>query len=423
MNHLLLVGINHQTAPVSIREQVSFSEEESRKALLYLLEFPEVCEAFFLSTCNRTEILAVTNNLSVSTQQLQKTVATLKSLSLETLLPFFYVHKEDAASRHLFQVAAGLDSMVLGEPQILGQVKKAFHLAIEAKASGAILNRLLHRTFFVAKKIRTETGIGSKAISISYVAIELARKIFDRLSGQKVLLIGAGEMAELAIIHLRQQHCGDLFIANQTFERALQLADRFQGAPARLEEIPSLLEKVDIIISSTGSPDRIVSFNQVKSIMKKRRNRPLFFIDIAVPRDIDPDINRIENVYVYDLDDLQKVAEDNLQNRQKEAIKAQSIVEEAVVRFKQWLSGLGVIPVIIQLRKQITQIVEVEVEKSLESLLKENEGLKEISHRMTEAIVSKLIYNPVKYLKKPESHHQVSTETLSMVRDLFDLKE
>ena len=422
MNRLLLIGINHQTAPVSVREQVYFSEDESRKALLSLLEFPEIFEAFFLSTCNRTEILVVTKDILLATQQVQKVFTASKNLSLEVVQPFFYVLEDENASRHMFQVAAGLDSMVLGEPQILGQVKQAFRIASEAKTTGAILNRLLHRTFFVAKKIRTETGIGDKAVSISYVAIELVRKIFNHLSGQKVLLIGAGEMAELAVIHLQQQQCGTLFVVNRTFERAIQLADRFQGTPARLEELSSLLETIDIVISSTGSTDRIISFDQIKVIMKKRRNRPLFFIDIAVPRDIDPEVNRIENAYVYDIDDLQQIAKDNLQNRQKEAIKAQTIVEEAVIRFKQWVSGLGIVPVIIQLRSQLSQIVEVEVEKSLGPFLKENDRLKEISQQMTEAIVSKLLHNPVKYLKKPDSHHQISTETLSMIRDLFDLK-
>ena len=422
MNNILLIGINHRTAPIDIRENVSFSDDETQKALLQLVSHANISEAFFLSTCNRTEALVVTDNIRLANEEILQTIRQTKGISADLLHPYIYIYESADAVRHLFEVASGLDSMVLGEPQILGQVKHAYHLAGELKTTRAILNRLLHRTFFVAKKVRTETGIGDKAVSASYVAIELARKIFDRLEGQKTLLIGAGEMAELAVTHLQQYHCGDIFVANRTFERALSLADRFGGRAAKFEEIPRLLETTDIIISSTGSSERIISASDLKPIMKKRRNRPLFFVDIAVPRDIDPAINRMENAYVYDIDDLQSVILDNLQNRQNEAIKAQSLIEEGVVRFCQWQKGLDLVPVIIQLRKQVTNLVQAEVEKSLGPLL-ETEEVQEATNRMTEAIVSKMIHHPVQYLKKPDSHTGLSTETLSIVRTLFDLKD
>ncbi len=279
-------------------------------------------------------------------------ISKMNDLPLERFEQALYLYEDNAAVRHLFRVAASLDSMIVGEPQILGQIKDAYRTATTQHTSGVILNRLLHRAFFVAKRIRSETGIGDHAVSISYAAIELGRKIFDTLENKKVLLIGAGEMAEIAVENLIRNRVGTIYVANRTFERGVALAQKFNGQAIRLEELAAFVQQVDIIISSTGAPDFVLQREQVKELMRSRRNRPVFFIDIAVPRDIDPAINGLPNCYVYDIDDLQNVIEDNIEDRRQEAIKGERIVDEAVIRFQEWLASLDVVPTIVALRQQ-----------------------------------------------------------------------
>ena len=271
---------------------------------------------------------------------------------------------KNAAVRHIFRVAASLDSMMVGEPQILGQIKSAYVTAAKNRTSGVLLNRLLHRTFSVAKKIRTETGIGDHAVSISYAAIELARKIFGSLEGKTALLIGAGEMAELAMEHLLRHKVSRFLVANRTFERAVDLAGGMSGKAIHMEEVSDALSTCDIVVSSTGAPGYVLKKDQVKAVMRKRKNRPVFFIDIAVPRDIDPAINKISNVYVYDIDDLKTVVDENIKDREKEALKAERIVEEAVIRFEQWYESMEVVPTIKALRFKAGKIAETECEKN-----------------------------------------------------------
>jgi glutamyl-tRNA reductase len=310
--------------------------------------------------------------------------------------------------------------MVVGEPQILGQMKEAYRVATEEKASGPILNRLLHKTFFVAKRIRTETGIGDNAVSISYAAIELARKIFGGLEAKEVLLIGAGEMAELAVEHLLRQRSGAISVANRTFERAVELAGRYKGTALRFEEIPDALERVDIIISSTGAPGVVIERKQVKGFMRKRRNRPLFFIDIAVPRDIDPAINRLNNAYVYDIDDLKGVVDENIEDRQREAIRAERMIDEATIHFKRWLESLEVVPTIVALRAHFDNVAQAETEKTLQGLGNLSEVDRRAIERMIHSITQKLLHGPTRFLKSDGCQGNRSV-AIDITQKLFEL--
>ena len=306
MRDIVLLGLNHKTAPVDVRECIAFTAEETDRALTLLRDNPAIGESVLFSTCNRIELLMAVDERAVAVPIAKQFIAEFKKIPLSAFENSLYQYVGDDAVRHAFQVAASLDSMVVGEPQILGQMKEAYRKATLEKTSGVILNKLLHRTFFVAKKVRTETGIGDHAVSISYAAIELGKKIFGDLEGKRVMLVGAGEMAELAVEHLIRNRAGTITVANRTFARGVELANRFRGKAIKFEEIIDCIKEVDIVISSTGATDYVLRKNQIKEAMKSRRNRSLFFIDIAVPRDIDPDINRINNAYVYDIDDLNK---------------------------------------------------------------------------------------------------------------------
>ena len=312
MREIILIGINHKTAPVELRECIAFSKDEAATATEALRGRPHIHESLLYSTCNRVELLLVTDDTPAAVADAKAFIADFNKIPVAQFESALYIHANDDAVRHLFRVAASLDSMIVGEPQILGQIKEAYRRAAEAKTAGVILNRLLHRAFFIAKRIRTETGIGDRAVSISYAAVELTRKIFGTLDGKRVLLIGAGEMAELAVEHLLRHPVAETFVANRTFENGLALARRFNGQAIRFEEIPEQLKRVDIIISSTGAPGFVITRDDVKRIIRARKNRPIFFIDIAVPRDIDPDINRLDNAYVYDIDDLKGTIEENI---------------------------------------------------------------------------------------------------------------
>lgn len=276
MLDIVLLGLNHKTAPIEIRECIAFSKEEAAAALKKFQEIHSVKEAFLLSTCNRVELLITTDNKPEAVNIAKSYIAEFKHIPISQFEDALYIYDGNEAVRHIFRVAASLDSMMVGEPQILGQIKDAYHIATLQKTSGVILNRLLHKTFSVAKRIRTETGIGDHAVSISYAAIEMGRKIFGTLEDKKVLLIGAGEMAEIAVEHLIRHRAGDIFVANRTFERGVELAKRFNGNPVRFEEIPNVMQIVDIIISSTGSPELVIKKDQVKACMRGRKNRPLF---------------------------------------------------------------------------------------------------------------------------------------------------
>ena len=420
MPEIVLLGINHKTAPVELRECIAFSGDESLTALQTLHRQPDINEVLLFSTCNRVELLFVTEDKTRTISAAKDFIAEHNQIPLEQFDDALYIHEGNEAVRHVFRVASSLDSMMVGEPQILGQIKDAYRMSTDVKSSGVILNRLLHRTFFVAKRIRTETGIGDHAVSISYAAVELGRKIFGNLAEKSVLLVGAGEMAELAVEHLIRNKASEICVANRTFENGVELAKKFNGKPIRFEEITNFLVTTDIVISSTGSPEYVITRDQVKTIIRKRRNRPIFFIDIAVPRDIDPRVNRLTNSYVYDIDDLQGVVDDNIEDRQHEAIKGERIIDEAVISFRQWYDSLEVVPTIIALRKKMESIAAAEIKKTLNSN-KIPAGSVSAIQKMAAALINKILHDPTMFLKKDGMEADKSLY-IDTIRKLFKLE-
>ncbi len=423
MADIIIMGLNHKTADVALRECMGFSAEETEDALKAFKGSKSVNELIILSTCNRMEIIMAAGNGDAAVEDARLFLAGAKGLDPSQFEDSLYIFRGDDAVRHIFRVASSLDSMVVGEPQILGQIKDAYKTAAVQRSAGVILNRLLHKTFFVAKRVRTETGIGDNAVSISYAAIELGRKIFGTLENKKVLLIGAGEMAELAVEHLIRHRVENIFVANRTFERAVELATKFRGTALKFGEIKEALKQVDIIISSTGSKDFILKKSQVKKVLRPRKNRPLFFIDIAVPRDIDPEINRLSNVYLYDIDDLKDVIEENIHDREKESVKAERIIDEAVIKFRRWYENLDVVPTIVALRNKIRKIAEREIKKTFgHSLSHLSEMEKKAVTRMTEAMINKFLHDPTIFLKSERCFGNKSFY-LDATRKLFGLDE
>ncbi len=421
MSDIVLIGINHKTAPVELRECIAFSKEESAVAIQTLLRQPDVNEVVLFSTCNRVEVLLVAENKSEAIAVTKKFIAEFNKVPLDQFEEALYIYEGDEAVRHVFRVAASLDSMVVGEPQILGQIKEAYRAATEFSSSGVILNRLLHKTFFIAKRIRTETGIGDRAVSISFAAVELGRKIFGTLEKKTVLLIGAGEMAELAVEHLIRNRAGDIYVANRTFENGVALAERFNGRALRFEEISECLKITDIVISSTGASGYVITRSQVKSVLRARRNRPIFFIDIAVPRDIDPEINRLSNSYVYDIDDLKDIVDENMEDRQLEAVKGERIIDEGVIGFRKWHASLQVVPTIVALRNKVESIAAAEIKRTLQSNKLPPAGVEALD-RMARSLINKILHDPTVFLKKRGMLADRSLY-IDTVRKLFKLDE
>jgi glutamyl-tRNA reductase len=366
------------------------------------------------------EVLFTTPNLDQGIGAVGGFLGEIYGQTGAALNPYLYTHIDQEAIKHLFRVTCSLDSMVVGEPQILGQIKQAYRQAVEARTSGVILNRLLHKAFSVAKQVRTETRIGRSAVSISYAAVELAKKIFNELTGKVVLLIGAGEMAELAAEHLLNNSVDRIIVANRTLERAMALAKRFRGSSVPLEEVAEELSRADIIISSTGSPDPILTADEVKRRMRGRRNRPLFFIDIAVPRDIDPEVNRIENVYLYNIDDLQGIVDLNRADRLREAGRAEHIITAEALKFESWLRTLEVVPTIVSLREKAEQIRQGELRKTFGHLDPLQEDLAKSLEVVTQSIVNKVLHDPILFLKRTSSKARKELY-LDTARKMFNL--
>jgi glutamyl-tRNA reductase len=419
MSEIILIGASHKTAPVELREKLSFSQEETMAALEFMKAQPGIREGLVFSTCNRTELLYIPEQ-GDQVEEMIQFVSAHKELPAEQFRSALYIFQGDEAIRHIFTVAASLDSMMVGEPQILGQVKKAYKSAVTAGASGVLINRLMHKSFSVAKRVRKETGIGDNAVSISYAATELACKIFSDLSAKSVMLLGAGEMAELAVEHLLSHNVKEILVANRTFKHAVTLAEKFNGTAVHFEEREAALERVDIIISSTGATAYVMTRDQVKRAMKRRQHNTLFFIDIAVPRDIDPKINKISNAYVYDIDDLKNIVETNIQQREQETIKARRFVEEALVAFRRWLDSLAVVPTIKAINDKMTAIVDMELDKTLPGLSHLTEQDVEAIRRMTRAIASRAIHDPILFLRNTGDHRDDSLY-VNVARQLFNL--
>jgi glutamyl-tRNA reductase len=419
--NILAVGLNHKTAPVEIREQVAIAPGILVECLRQITALPDILEGMVLSTCNRVELYAIGHDAPASIERLKSFLAEFQRVPATNLAPHLYEYRGEAAIRHLFRVASSLDSMIIGEPQILGQLKEAFACARDCRSAGLVLTRLLHRAFSVAKRVRTETAIASQAVSISYAAVELARKIFGSLQDRSVLIIGAGEMCELAARHLVGHKVASVMVANRTFDRALQLAGQFGGKAIPFEEIPVHLPLADIVLASTGAGEHLLTRGQVEQVIRRRRNRPMFLIDIAVPRNIDPTVNEIDNAYLYDVDDLQSVIAANLKERRKAAEKAETIINEEIERFQHWLAGLEVAPTIAALRHRLEDIRRGELAKTLAHLKHLGPKEQEAIDSLTTAIVKKILHHPITVLKK-SCNDMVGEQYLDTIQRLFDLE-
>jgi glutamyl-tRNA reductase len=419
--NIIVVGLSHKTAPVEIRERVAFPPTAMEKPLHGLLALPAVSEGVIVSTCNRVELYAASRDADVAAAQLKRFLADYHHIPLEELENHLYEHQGSDAIRHLFRVASSLDSMVIGEPQILGQIKTAYGYAAEFRTVGLILNRFLHKAFSVAKRVRTETDIASNAVSVSFAAVELARKIFGSLDGKTVLIIGAGEMCELAARHFVNNGVSQVMVTNRTFERAVKLAEEFGGRPIAFDDFADHLHQVDIVLTSTGAPNFILGHKKVEEVIRQRKNRPMFFIDIAVPRDIDPRVNDIANVYLYDVDDLQGVVQANLKERQKEAKKAEGIIDQEIGQFDRWLASLEVVPTIVALRNRLEEIRRGELEKTFATLKDLGPKEQKSIEALTSAIVNKVLHTPITVLKRAQNE-SAGDNYVDAVRTLFDLE-
>ena len=413
---LLALGINYQTAPVSIREKLAFSTETLSIALQDLLCVKSVEEAAILSTCNRTEFYCTTefDNQNVLIDWISQN----KQLSAKELTPFLYSHTDNHAIRHMFRVACGLDSMILGEPQILGQMKTAYQTACDAGTIGKLLGKLFQHTFTAAKKVRTDTAIGSSPVSVAFAAVQLAQQIFDKLSEQTALLIGAGETIELAARHLNQQGIGRIIIANRTFEKAHTLAAQFNGYAISLAEIPNHLAEADIVIASTGSTLPILGKGSVESALRKRKRKPMFMVDLAVPRDIEAEVEQLADVYLYTVDDLQHTIEQNMQSRRQAAEQAEEIIDTQVDYFLAWLRAQNAQNLIKNYRSQAEVVRDDALQKALLSL---NNGVPaEIAlQRLAHTLTNKLIHTPstqIRVAAENERH-----DVLAAALEIFQL--
>jgi glutamyl-tRNA reductase len=416
---IVVLGLSHKSAPVALREKLAFPADRLEDALGQIVRLPGVAEGLVVSTCNRVELVAAAQSQGHALPAMRRFLEESRGVDPEALAEHAYEHAGPAAVRHLFRVASSLDSMVIGEPQILGQVKDAYGAAQKAGTLGPLLDRCFARAFAVAKRVRTETAIAAGAASVSSVAVDLAERIFGGLEGRLVLIIGAGEMADLAARHLHGSGAADILCVNRTYERAVELAARVEGQARRWEELDGLLATVDIVISSTGSPDPILDVKRVERAMKARRQRSLFLIDIAVPRDIEAACGDLDNVFRFDVDDLEKVVAENLKERQKEAQRAERIVEAETVEFMTWLGRQGVVPLIKQLRERFTGVAQGEVQRTLGNLPHLGERERRSLQAMADAIVNKLLHGPTTTLKREAGSD--GEALCAATRRLFDL--
>jgi glutamyl-tRNA reductase len=406
--HLFLLGVSHKTAPVELRERLDFSSRDLGGAVEALASRPGAAESAVLSTCNRSELYVAAENVERAKEDLVAFLSEYHQLSSDTFLPHVFAREDADAVRHLFRVAAGLDSLVVGEPQILGQVKEAYAIAAERHSSGPLLTKLFHSSFAVGKRVRTETALGEGAVSVSYTAVQLARKIFGKLTGRNVLVIGAGEMGKLTAQHLRTQGVGEIVITSRTFGRAQELAHTVAGTAAPWADLMTVLARADIVITATGSQVPILSRADIESVIGRPRHDPLFIIDIAIPRDVDPDAGNIEQVFLYNVDDLQMIVKENLSRRSAEMDRAELIVAEEVGRFMAWHRSRGAIPTVVALRQRFEAIRRAELQRLESKLSGLSPEARARVEEVTRIIMEKLLLEPTEQLKAlPDEETQV----------------
>ena len=418
--HLLLLGASHHNAPVDLRERVDFSRRGIPEALRELERIPNIYECVVLSTCNRSEIYTVCTAPDAAQEALAVFMSSFHDVPEPELAPYLYKRTNQDAARHLFRVVSGLDSLVVGEPQIAGQVKEAFQIASEQGFTSSSLNRLFHCSFRVGKRVRTETGLGEGAVSVSYAAISLARKIFGDLSQLKALILGAGEMAELTTTHLNAQRVGAICLANRTPSRAAALAAKVNGTAVPWETVTEELASTDIVVTATGSSKRLLTHEHVANAMKSRRNRPLFIIDIGVPRDVEPTAGEVEQVFLYNIDDLQTIVRDNLSKRQSQIDRAELLVHEEVDGFMAWLGSRGAIPTVIALRRRFEQTRQSELKRLAPKLVGLSPEAKSRVEEITRLLVEKLLSTPTEQLKSASDEQEIASDTDTLAR-LFKL--
>jgi glutamyl-tRNA reductase len=420
--HILAIGVNHKTAPVAIRERVSFGPETLPDALLDLTQQQAVREGAILSTCNRTECYCAVSHPDTGQEAVIAWLASFHGLSVDELRPHLYAYSDREAITHLFRVSGSLDSLVVGEPQILGQLKEAYRRAYNVGSLGPLLNRAFHHAFKVGKRIRSETDIGGQAVSVSYAAVELARRIFGDLAGSRVLLIGAGETIQLAGRHLREAGAPSIFVANRTLERAEELADELGGHALGLDAVPETLGEVDVVVTSTGAQNTVVEKAWLEAAQKKRKRQAMFVVDLAVPRDIPEAAEKVSGIYLYTVDDLEAVVEENLKSRRQEAEHAEEIVEANVGEFLQWLANQEVVPTIKAMRAKAEAIRAQELEKTRKRLGHVPEEIESALDKFSQALVSKLLHDPTLQLRHM-SENGDGEELIEATHQLFRLEE
>ncbi|MGX5646073.1 glutamyl-tRNA reductase [Bacillus cereus] len=419
--HILVVSVNYRTAPVEFREKLTFQAAELERAMTTLQNQKSVLENVIVSTCNRTEIYAVVDQLHTGRYYIKKFLADWFQLEIEEVAPYLTIFEQDGAIDHLFRVTCGLDSMVVGETQILGQIKDSFLEAQQVKATGTIFNELFKQVITLAKRAHSETTIGESAMSVSYAAVELGKKIFGELTDCHVLILGAGKMGELALQNLYGSGARKVTVMNRTLSKAEVMAEKYMGHAKSLSELQCALLEVDILISSTGASEYVITKEMMTKVEKMRSGRPLFMVDIAVPRDIDPAIDELEGSFLYDIDDLQGVVEANRAERLKEAEKIQFMIEEEIVLFKTWLSTLGVVPLISALRDKALAIQSetmVSLERKIPNL---SDREKKVISKHTKSIINQLLKDPILVAKEIAAEEGAS-EKLALFAKIFDLE-
>jgi len=420
MYQIIVTGLSHKTAPLEIREEFSIQDEAYKEVLSDLNSRESVLESLVLSTCNRTELYVVTNDYEKCINEINDSLLNYHHLEEKIINNHFYSYTNEQAVKHLLRVTSSLDSMVVGEPQILGQVKNSYNLSFKNDSTGIILNRLFQYAFFVAKKVRSKTSIGSLSVSISYLAVELSKRIFEDLSDRTILLVGTGEMAVLAAKNLINSGIRNLLIASRTYENAAVLSKELNGTAIKLEEIYYRLKDVDIVITATGSNNYIFKSEHVDQALKLRKNEPMFFIDIAVPRDVDPKVNDIPSVYLYDIDDMQGVLDNNISSRKESAREAESIVDNHGDKFINWLEGLKVLPTIVKLRERMESIKRSELERIFGKLDTLDDTQKESISNFVDRLIGKMLHEPITNLKR-ESSSSLGAIYSDTIQKLYNL--